>query len=183
MFKKLNRKISMIFAAGAVFGILFWGGFHTVIEVTNTLEFCTSCHEMDQVFEEYKQSVHYKNAAGVRTTCPDCHVPRPWWPKMVRKAQATNELYHTFFGSIDTPQKFEEKRLELAERVWAQMLATDSRECRNCHAYEFMDFHKQDRRAAKKMKKVVEKNTGETCIECHKGVAHKLPEGYEDEDD
>ena len=62
----------MIFAAGAVFGILFWGGFHTVIEVTNTLEFCTSCHEMEQVFEEYKQSAHYKNASGVRATCPDC---------------------------------------------------------------------------------------------------------------
>ena len=101
----------MIFAAGTVFGILFWGGFHTVVEVTNTMGFCTSCHEMDQVFEEYQQSVHYKNAAGVRAICSDCHVPRPWWPKMVRKAQATNELYHTLVGSIDTPQKFEEKRL------------------------------------------------------------------------
>ena len=181
MFNRLTRRIVMIFAAGTVFGILFWGGFHTVIEATNSLEFCTSCHEMDQVSEEYRQSVHYKNAAGVRSICSDCHVPKPWWPKMVRKAQATNDLYQKIMGSIDTPQKFEAKRLELAERVWARMRANDSRECRSCHAFEFMDFHKQDRRAAKKMKKVVESNSGETCIDCHKGIAHKLPEGYDED--
>jgi nitrate/TMAO reductase-like tetraheme cytochrome c subunit len=33
------------------------------------------------------------------------------------------------------------------------------------------------------MQKVVDKKTGETCIECHKGIAHKLPEGYDDDDD
>ena len=183
MFNRLTRRIVMIFAAGTVFGILFWGGFHTVIEATNSLEFCTSCHEMDQVSEEYRQSAHYKNAAGVRTICSDCHVPKPWLPKMVRKAQATNDLYQKIMGSIDTPQKFEAKRLELAERVWARMRANDSRECRSCHAFEFMDFHKQDRRAAKKMKKVVESNSGETCIDCHKGIAHELPEGYGEDDE
>lgn len=86
-------------------------------------------------------------------------------------------------GSIDTPEKFEAKRLELAERVWEGMQATDSRECRNCHAFASMDFHKQERRAAEKMQKVIEKKTGETCIDCHKGIAHKLPEGYDDDDD
>ena len=114
MLTNLNWRLLALFAAGVVFGILFWGGFHTVVEATNSMEFCTSCHEMDQVYEEYQQSVHYKNAAGVRAICSDCHVPKPWWPKMVRKVQATNELYHKFVGSIDTKQKFEEKRLQLA---------------------------------------------------------------------
>ncbi len=102
---------------------------------------------------------------------------------MVRKARATNELYHKIMGSVDTPEKFEAKRLDLAERVWEKMIATDSRECRNCHSYESMDFHKQERRSAEKMQKVIEKKTGETCIECHKGIAHKLPEGYDEDDD
>jgi hypothetical protein len=31
--------------------------------------------------------------------------------------------------------------------------------------------------------KVVEKHTGETCIDCHKGIAHKLPAGYDEEDE
>jgi cytochrome c-type protein NapC len=31
------------------------------------------------------------------------------------------------------------------------------------------------------MKKALEK--GKTCIECHKGIAHKLPAEYDEEDD
>jgi nitrate/TMAO reductase-like tetraheme cytochrome c subunit len=179
----IKRSALLLFAAGTLFGILFWGGLHTAVEQTNSLWFCTSCHEMDQVYDEYRESIHYKNATGVRAICSDCHVPRDWWPKMVRKVRATNELYHKLLGSIDTPEKFEARRAQLAERVWQQMLDSDSRECRNCHTYEAMDFHRQERRAAKKMRKVVEKNTGETCIECHKGVAHKLPAGYDDDDE
>ena len=183
MLRKPHRTLVIIFAVGTVFGILFWGGLHTVVEQTNSLWFCTSCHEMDQVYQEYQQSTHYKNAAGLRAICSDCHVPREWLPKMIRKVQATNELYHKMVGSIDTPEKFEAKRLELAERVWESMQVTDSRECRNCHTFASMDFHKQERRAAEKMQKVIEKKTGETCIDCHKGIAHKLPEGYDDDDD
>ena len=182
MLKKINRSIVVIFALGTLFGILFWGGFHTVVEQTNSLWFCTSCHEMSQVYEEYKQSVHYKNAAGVRAICSDCHVPKEWWPKMVRKVQATNELYHKLAGTIDTREKFEARRLQMAERVWDGMRANGSRECHNCHTFESMDFHKQERRSAEKMQKVIDRQTGETCIDCHKGIAHKLPEGYDDDD-
>jgi len=133
-----------IFIVGGFAGIIFWGGFNTFMEYTNTLEFCISCHEMDQlVFQEYKQTAHYTNAAGVRVICSDCHVPKDWTAKLVRKIQATNELFHKILGTIDTPEKFEAKRLELAEHVWASMEASDSRECRNCHSFEAMAFHKQ----------------------------------------
>ena len=170
-----------IFIVGGFAGIIFWGGFNTYMEYTNTLEFCISCHEMDQlVYQEYKQTAHYTNAAGVRVVCSDCHVPKDWTAKLWRKIQATNELWHKVMGTIDTPEKFEAKRLELAEHVWASMEASDSRECRNCHSYEAMAFHKQKRRAADKMKIAMEK--GKTCIECHKGLAHKLPEDYDDDD-
>jgi nitrate/TMAO reductase-like tetraheme cytochrome c subunit len=67
----------------------------------------------------------------------------------------------------------------MAERVWAEMEANDSRECRGCHDMQRMDFHKQSRRAAEKMEPAMEKGT--TCIECHKGIAHELPEGYDDD--
>jgi cytochrome c-type protein NapC len=166
----------LMFAAG----IIFWGGFNTAMEATNSLWFCTSCHEMDTVYEEYKQSVHYQNASGVRAICSDCHVPKPWGAKMARKIQATfKELPHKILGTIDTKEKFEAKRLELAEDVWAGMKKTDSRECRNCHSLETMLLDKQDKSARKKhtLERKLEK--GETCIDCHKGVAHELPEGYE----
>ena len=62
------------------------------------------------------------------------------------------------------------------------MKETDSRECRNCHKFQHMNpeaiqkqsVHKQHVHA-KAFKQ------GETCIDCHKGIAHHLPQGYEEE--
>lgn len=168
-----------LLVVGGLGGVIFWGGFNTYMEYTNTLEFCISCHEMDQlVFQEYKKTIHYTNRTGVRTICSDCHVPKEWTLKLIRKIKATNELFHKILGTIDTPEKFETKRLELAEIVWASMKASDSRECRNCHSFEAMDFKKQQRRPREKHP--VAFKEGKTCIDCHKGIAHKLPEDYED---
>ena len=159
---------------GGLGGVIFWGGFNTFMEYTNTLEFCISCHEMEStVYEEYKKTAHYSNPSGVRAVCADCHVPREWNAKLLRKIHATNELFHWFLGTIDTPEKFEAKRLEMAESVWTSMKATDSRECRNCHDYGAMNFAKQHKNAQKVMKKALDE--GRTCIECHRGVAHKRP--------
>ena len=163
-----------------VVGIMFWGGFHTAMELANTEDFCISCHEMrDNVYPEYKTTIHYQNRTGVRATCPDCHVPKEWGPKIVRKIQASNELYHALRGTINTREKFEAHRLELAEKVWATMKASDSRECRNCHAIIFMDLEKQDKSAQKRHNLEDLRKSGKTCIDCHKGIAHELPEGYE----
>jgi len=160
--------------AAFVVGILFWGGFHWALEETNTEEFCISCHEMrENVYKEYRNTIHYANRTGVRATCPDCHVPREWSYKIVRKIRASNELWHKALGSIDTPEKFAAKRLELAQNEWRRMKATDSRECRNCHNYDSFDYGEQGRRAANLHQ--VGFGKGETCIDCHKGVAHYLP--------
>ena len=168
-----------IFIVGGFAGIIFWGGFNTFMEYTNTLEFCISCHEMkDNVYKEYRTTVHYSNASGVRAACADCHVPKPWTPKLIRKIQASNEVYHKILGTIDTPEKFDAKRLQLATNVWNSMMSNKSRECKNCHAYDTMDATKQERRAKKKHRKAIKK--GQTCIECHKGIAHELPEGADD---
>jgi nitrate/nitrite reductase NapC/NirT family c-type cytochrome len=165
-------------SAGFVAGIIFWGGFNTAMEATNTETFCISCHEMRvNVYEEYKDTIHYNNRTGVRATCPDCHVPKAWTHKIVRKIQASNELLHKALGSIDTPEKFENKRLTLAQHVWASMKKTDSRECRNCHDYDSMDYTKQGRRSMNRH--VTGFEEGQTCIDCHKGIAHSLPAMYE----
>jgi trimethylamine-N-oxide reductase cytochrome c-type subunit TorC len=166
---------SLIAACGIIAGIVLWGGFHTAMEATNRLEFCVSCHEMQSPsFAEYSKSPHYTNAAGVRAICSDCHVPREWWPKIVRKVYASKDLYHHILGTLDTPQKFEAQRLAMAKRVWDQMAANDSQECRNCHSFQAMDFAKQRPNSAKQMHAAAERN--ETCIGCHKGIAHRLPD-------
>lgn len=176
-----GRALFTLLGIGSIGGIIFWGGFNTAMEATNRLEFCVSCHEMEQsVYQEYKKSVHYQNASGVRAICSDCHVPKSWGAKMVRKIRASNELWHKLVGSVDTVEKFEAKRLQLAEHVWETMKKSDSRECRNCHSKPAMDVHKQSRRAQEKMKPGLDK--GKTCIDCHKGIAHKLPKDYEADD-
>ena len=173
-----SMSISAVVAIGMLSGLIFWGGFNTGMEATNTMAFCTSCHEMrDTVFQEYKKTVHYKNRSGVRAVCADCHVPRDWAHKFLRKVQASAELYGKFVTkSIDTAEKFEGKRMEMAQRVWATMKETDSRECRNCHSWDAMDPHKQGSRGRKKME--MGQKEGKTCIDCHKGVAHLLPAEY-----
>ena len=166
-------------------GIIGWGGLNAILDATNSLEFCISCHEMrDTVYEEYTTTIHYQNRTGIRATCSDCHVPRPWFSKIRRKIHATNELYHWLTGSINTPEKFAAKRLDLATRVWESMRNSDSQECRNCHAYDAMTKETQTRTAWRRHREGAEK--GETCIDCHKGIAHKdisdlYDDGTEDE--
>lgn len=159
-------------------GVIFWGGFNTAMEKTNTLEFCISCHEMkDNVYQEYKNTVHFKNRTGIRATCSDCHVPRPWHHKVVRKIQASSELLHKITGSINTPEKFEARRLQLAQNVWTSMQETDSRECRNCHTFDAMEIKAQQSRSGLVHKYSQKRN--KTCIDCHKGIAHLLPDDVE----
>jgi len=161
---------SVLVAAGIVAGVVLWGGFNWALELTNNEAFCISCHEMrDNVYPELQQTIHWKNRSGVRAICSDCHVPRPWIYKIKRKIEASNEVLHKILG---TREKFEAHRLELAQHVWATMKATDSRECRNCHAVESMDPHKQSA-AAQVMPEAIK--AGATCIDCHKGIAHHLP--------
>lgn len=174
----VTYSLGTLLIVGFISGIIFWGGFNTAMEMTNNEEFCISCHEMeDNVFQEYKQTIHYSNRTGVRATCPDCHVPKEWHHKVVRKIQASNELLHKALGSINTREKFEGKRLELASHVWKAMKDTDSRECRNCHNFEYMDFVEQGRRAVKAHSEGLEE--GKTCIDCHKGIAHELPDMHD----
>ena len=163
-----------LLSSAFVAGIIFWGGFNTALEVTNTEQFCISCHEMrENVYVEYRNTIHFQNRTGVRATCPDCHVPKEWGYKMIRKIQASNELLHKALGSIDTPQKFNAKRLELAQHEWDRMKGNDSRECRNCHNFVSMDYSEQNRRASATHQQAF--NQGKTCIDCHKGIAHTLP--------
>lgn len=168
--------LGMLTIGGFVAGIIFWGGFNTALEVTNTETFCVSCHEMrDNVFAELKTTIHFTNRSGVRATCPDCHVPHEWTNKIARKMQASKEVWGHLFGTIDTREKFEAKRIDLAIHEWARLKANNSLECRNCHSDESMDITRQSVRAAQAHERFL--FTGEkTCIDCHKGIAHRLPD-------
>jgi len=162
-------------------GSVSWNGVNVALDWTNTESFCVSCHEMRVNLEEYEESVHDKNRTGVKATCPDCHVPKEIGPKLYAKILAVKDIYYHLTGSIDTQEKYDAHRLSMAEAVWARMKSTDSRECRNCHDVPSMLFEEQEGRAARKHENMLEIN--KTCIDCHKGVAHELPDGYDEDED
>ncbi len=163
----------LMLAAGA----LAVTGFQFTMAATSTTEFCLSCHEMsDNIEKDYKLSIHYHNAKGIQATCADCHIPAPFIPKMERKLRATAEVYYSITGKIDTPEKFAEHKWAMASKVWAEMKANDSRECRACHDIENMNLAAQSKQAARRHDPEKMKAANMTCIDCHKGVAHSLPE-------
>jgi len=158
--------ISFVMLAAGAYG-LAW---------TNTEEFCIGCHEMrENVYAEFKGTIHDKNRSGVRAICSNCHVPHEPVALIKRKMAASFELWGHFTGVIDTKEKFEKHRYELATRVWKRMKQTDSLECRNSHHDDAMDPEKQTDKAKARHAKM--KSEGLTCIDCHFGIAHKEPDG------
>src|SRR5215467_11185474 len=161
---------------GFACGVVFRGAFNTALEFTNTETFCLSCHEMrSNVYQELSRTVHFSNRSGVRAICSDCHVPHNWTDKIARKMQASKEVWGHLFGFIDSREKFVDKRLELALHEWARFKANDSLEYRNCHSAESMDITRQSPRAVDSHQRFLF-TAEKTCIDCHKGIAHHLPD-------
>jgi cytochrome c-type protein NapC len=176
--RRPSRTLSLGFLTlgGFACGVIFWGGFNTAMEFTNTERFCISCHEMAaNPYEELIRTVHFANRSGVRAICSDCHVPHGWTHTIARKMQASKEVWGHIFGTINTRQKFLDQRLRLAKHEWARLKANDSLECRNCHTAEAMDLTRQTVRAADIHTRYLLSGNA-TCIDCHKGIAHDLPD-------
>ncbi len=172
----LGIPVGMLLVLGV--GVVGALGSVAFVEYSSSEGFCISCHEMQaNAYAEFKDSVHFHTASGVSPDCADCHVPGPIVPKLLRKIKATLvEVPSHILGTLDSPEKYEKHRLRLAKSVWEEMRKTDSRECRSCHRVERMDLSRQGRQAQRKHSPEWREKTGDTCIDCHQGVAHKLPE-------
>lgn len=164
-----------------VAGIVFAGVFNLGLEHANQTEFCTSCHTMKTSLKELEETKHWKNVSGVHAGCADCHVPKNFKGRMIAKILAAKDVYHEILGTIDTPEKYEAHRHDMAQRVWAKMKGNGSAECKSCHTFVHMDFSEQNRFARFKHQKANDR--GQSCIDCHKGVAHKLPEYPSEEEE
>jgi cytochrome c-type protein NapC len=167
----------LILIAGLILGVLFFSSAGGFMVYANSERFCaTSCHEMSFLAAEHKDTIHDKNRSGVRATCNDCHVPHGYITNYLAKLNLFNDYWgHFVTGSIDTKEKFEAKRYELAKKVWVYMKDNDSRECRHCHTTAKMDPEKQTEKAKSKHEKL--RVEGLTCIDCHFGIAHSEPSG------
>lgn len=171
------KKIIIAFALFLA-GALALGGVNAFFAYTNTMEFCVSCHTMQGNYKELQETVHFKSASGVAPVCADCHVPKAFFPKIAAKIWAVKDIYHEIVGTVDTPEKFEAHKWEMANRVWTRMKETNSRECRSCHDFKNMDLSAQSRSARKQHARAPLK--GKTCIDCHKGIAHHEPDEPDD---
>ncbi len=170
-----KRYIAAIAAVGIGVGWLTLGGTAAVMHYTSDTEFCLSCHSMETAYKEYQGSVHFTNAKGIRAECSDCHIPKEPIDYLVTKIRATKDIYHEFVtGKIDTPEKYQAHRAELAEMVWQQFRNNDSATCRSCHEFDAMEEFEQSRDAAQMH--AYARDNNQTCIDCHKGVAHFAPE-------
>jgi cytochrome c-type protein NapC len=167
--------VGSVLALGILAGAAAWAGFTRFVDATSDPAMCHSCHEMREfIFPEYEQSAHYLSRSGVRPMCADCHVPHGFFAKMGAKIRATAiEIPSHLAGNIDTREKFEAKREELAHRVWARYEANDSAPCRHCHEVTAMDPEAQALGAVREHEAGFAE--GKTCIDCHKGIAHQLP--------
>ncbi|SEF85910.1 NapC/NirT family cytochrome c [Vibrio hangzhouensis] len=170
-----KRYIVVVACIGIVIGWLSLGGVAAVMHKTSSTEFCLSCHSMQIPYEEYQGSIHFTNAKGIRAECADCHIPTDPVDYVITKIRASKDIYHEFItGKIDDEDKYEAHRMEMAETVWAQLRANDSATCRSCHSFGAMDSYEQSEDAAKMHEYGMANN--QTCIDCHKGVAHFAPE-------
>ncbi|WP_274903369.1 pentaheme c-type cytochrome TorC [Psychrobacter sp. DAB_AL62B] len=166
--------LGILIIIGFAGGVWFWAGFNAGMQATNTEEFCTSCHTMgDNMLPELKKTVHFKNRTGVRAECSDCHVPHDFTAKVARKMQASREVLSQLMGDIGTREKFLDHRVVLAQREWGRFKANDSKECRTCHDYDSMDFDKMRVTSQMIMRSAAERDA--SCLDCHKGIAHELP--------
>lgn len=106
-----------------------------------------------------------------------------WLHEMRRKLIAGKDVLAELTGVINTKEKFEAKRMDMAKAEWARMKESDSEGCRNCHSFEGVDVDAQDKMAGRKHTQAALKDSGKTCIDCHKGIAHKLPKVEGDADE
>jgi nitrate/TMAO reductase-like tetraheme cytochrome c subunit len=154
----------LAFVLGIGFAGVSLGGLH----YTSTEAFCTSCHEMAAPFQEYRQSAHYSNKFGIQATCADCHIPPTFVAGLLRHVSSgTTDAWGHMTFKLSTPA--------MAQDVWKGFKANDSAQCRSCHTPAAMAFDKQPAAAANEHKSMAKDGT--TCIDCHKGVAHMLPQG------
>jgi trimethylamine-N-oxide reductase cytochrome c-type subunit TorC len=96
-------------------------------------------------------------------------------PGLWRHIQAYAEVWGHVRGELNTPAKYEAHRLQLAQKIWKELKANDSAECRSCHTPAAMAFAQQPPEAASAHQSLAK--DGMTCIDCHRGVAHTLPQG------
>lgn len=142
--------------------------FEQSLTITSTNEFCAKCHTMDQFVKSWKESMHYKNDAGVVTNCIQCHVPHKkglFDPKYI--------YYKTYFGVKDVYVEFAK---DTSKIDWEKKLETPEKyvfddACISCHQDLMSPLMTEEARFSHEIS-LTEKDEKLTCVSCHIKFVH-----------
>ena len=162
--------LGFLTVGGFIAGIVFWGGFNTALELTNTEPFCIGCHEMrDNVYQELQATIHFTQPQRRARQVP--RLPRAARLDGQDRAQDAGVARRCGARSSARSTRARSSRrsgLTLAQHEWARLKANDSLECRNCHGFEYMDFTRQSPRAAQ---------AHSHAARLRRADLHRLPQG------
>ncbi|MCK5918796.1 MAG: NapC/NirT family cytochrome c [Cocleimonas sp.] len=127
-------------------------------EDLKALEKCETCHSKQA--SEFQESVHYINRSGVQATCNNCHA---------------NKKHK---NGVNASKVVKKPRIEMVASEWKRLKDNNSKECKTCHSPMAMDLAKQEPRSVARHEESFD--AGNTsCINCHQGISHYLPDGWE----
>jgi len=145
----------------------------TFDDFSRTIGFCSYCHSMKLMEKEYKESVHYESASGVRAQCGDCHVSQNLLPALWEHLWAATMVFDELIHDYEDPVITEKHRPEWAFKARRWFKKTGAKTCQKCHVLPAIrgsrpgidDVHSPD-------------NTeGKSCVECHVNLVHRKVPG------
>ena len=165
----ISRPIFISLILGGLAGMLFMVFLLEFDHYSSTNKFCTSCHSMTYVEEEYQKSVHYNPVSGVRAGCGDCHVSAGVFAATWDHIKGGKDLWKQLFGADYDDPVVNALHLPEAAFVTRQWFRdTKSATCQRCHVLEAIQGKRADTAAIHR-----EETQGKTCIDCHENLVHR----------
>ncbi|MFZ5813628.1 MAG: NapC/NirT family cytochrome c [Thermodesulfobacteriota bacterium] len=158
---------------------LFSMTYYTMVR-TSTPEFCSSCHEIEAAYNDWRTASHVNNTKGVVADCMDCHLPAP------------HDTFDFFFtktlhGAKDVYAHFAEDQTKVYDRAKMAARARESiknDQCLKCHRNLLYLPYKRGAMLAHRA--VLEPMPGyeKKCTDCHQDLVHVMRPyyGYADGD-
>jgi nitrate/TMAO reductase-like tetraheme cytochrome c subunit len=161
-----NRALFFLICAGIV--IAGCAAVYFSVELTSTVQFCSSCHEMKPAYDSWKSSTHCNVKPGKKqATCRDCHLP-PWnhpikllWEKAFHGVKDITRHF-TDAAEFDEPGYY----FNMKAKAWKTV---DNSSCFKCHTDIFVK--KYD--GYENIHVSIKNNPNASCAKCHEGLVHK----------
>ena len=146
VFRHVNKKAALFLLAGVFIGIALLAGTSSAMTYTDSADFCSSCHVMDEAYDSFKSSNH------ASLSCNDCHAPTEnLASKLAFKAKAGgSHMYMNTIGRNDIPDVL------YAKDASVEVIEAN---CISCHEAGLSNVEYHD-----------VKEGG--CIDCHRDVPH-----------